>query len=241
MILKQIYLYPDLGEFAGCPQDLLAVRDQTRHICNYLERQLASLRFDAAGFNKICVIGYSIPPAEMLINTCQSLSVPIEFDMSACRRIPRDLLGDYYAGLLAGGLRKCSSRYEIPLDEMLGWLTCLKQQGYRNEWMFKERTFRQHGLKCRLHCALTLDAFALRLQIARQGCVLFDEAILTTPPDEIAFGRRFKDIVLEGDHLTVTTKLHTEDRRVLYKIALSALPSNLPEGTGTSKARRKPA
>lgn len=224
MILKHIYLYPDLVEFADRKDDLAVVRDQTRHVCNYLERQLAALKFQVSGFNRICVIGYTNPAtAEMYVNTSHALSVPIEFDMDKCRATPPHLLGDYFANQLAIGLRRCASEYLIPLNEMLGWLADLKAKGYRNEWTFKEKSFRQFGIACRLECSMSLDEFSLRFRVERKGSMLFDQVILTTPPDEIAFQHRFKDIVVEGGYLAVTTKLHGEDHRILYKIALSTI------------------
>jgi len=106
---------------------------------------------------------------------------------------------------------------------MLHWLEELKKNGYRNKWLFKEKTFRQFGIKCRLDCELTLDVFTLRLHITKEDKVLFDKKILTTAPDEVAFHYKFKDIIIEGDHLVVTTRSNTEDDRVRYKIPLSAL------------------
>ncbi|MGZ0077873.1 hypothetical protein [Methylomonas sp. YC3] len=84
MILKNIFLYPDLVEFANREQDLLIVKDQTRHLCNYLERRLAVLKFHADGFNRICVIGKS-QPQEMHINSSSVLAVYIPFNMEEFR------------------------------------------------------------------------------------------------------------------------------------------------------------
>ena len=207
MILKHLYLYPDLVEFNTRLDDLHVVRDQTRHICNFIERQLAQYKFSAEGFSRICVIGCSNSQKEMYIHSSQALSVPIQFDMNECRSVPKHKLGDYYAELLKTGLVRCATKYSIPLNEMLGWIDSLKGNDYRNEWTFKEKTFRKYGIKCRLDCVLTIDEFKLRLSINKKEENLFDGIILTTPPDEISFHYRFKDIAIEGDKVVVTDRI----------------------------------
>lgn len=221
MILKHIYLYPDLVEFAARKDELLTIRDQTRHICNYLERQLVPLKFEADGFGRICIVGSS-NPGDMYINTSHVLSVPVFFDLDACLSVPLGFRDDYYVQLLNTGFRRCASKYRIPLNELLGWSEDLKRNGYRNEWTHKERMFRQFGIKCQLNCLLTQDAFTLRLVVTNKtGNTLHDRVILTTPPDEIAFQHRFKDVAIEGERLVVTTRLYGEEQRLLYSVDLS--------------------
>ncbi|MGZ0077874.1 hypothetical protein [Methylomonas sp. YC3] len=41
--------------------------------------------------------------------------------------------------LLKEGLKKCAAKYEIPIDELLSWLEEMKQDGYRNELIFKKK------------------------------------------------------------------------------------------------------
>jgi len=222
MVLKQIYLYPDLVEFNTRPDDLIIIRDQTRSICNFLERQLAKRKFKTEGFKRICIIGYSNLQEEIYINSCQVLSVPILFNMDECRQTPQCKLDDYYAELLIVGLKRCATKYQIPLDDMLVWLDDLKQNGYINKWTFKEKTFRELGIKCRLQCMLTKEAFTLRLDINSKGSSLFDEVILTTAPDEIVFYHQFKDIMVKNDEVVVTDRLGG----VLFRISIRQLLHN---------------
>jgi len=216
MILKDIFLYPDLVEFSRRKEDLLMVRDQTRHIGNYLGRRLAELKFQADGFNRICVVGQT-KPESTYINSAATLSVHIPLDMDECTSVPRDELSNYYATLLKTGLEKCASEYRIPVDELLSWLQEMKQDGYRNEWTFKDKLFRSKDIRCRLTCAMDLDKFTLRLTIFNKDAPVLDKIILITPPDEIAFHSKFKDVVIEGEHIVVTTRLHGESEEVLFR------------------------
>jgi hypothetical protein len=217
MILKDIFLYPDLIEFSRRKEDLLMVRDQTRHIGNYLGRRLADLKFQADGFNRICVVGQTKPRSTYISSTA-TLLVHIPFDMDECRSVPRDELSNYYATLLETGVEKCASEYRIPVDELLSWLQEMKQDGYRNEWTFKDKLFR-----CRLTCAMDLDKLTLRLTVFNKDTQVLDKIILTTPPDEIAFHYKFKDVVIEGEHIVVTTRLHGESEKVLFRTLIPSL------------------
>ncbi|NBF01491.1 hypothetical protein GV819_04220 [Pseudomonas sp. Fl5BN2] len=225
MILKQIYLYPDLVEFHNRAKDTSIIRDQTRHICNYLERQLSSLKFNSEKFNKICIIGYSNPQNEMYVASTNALAVPIGFDIDHCRSTPKELLARYYIDLLIDGLKKASSAFDIPLDHLLEWLDDFKAGGLRNEWVFKDKNFRHIGIRCRLDCSMTLDEFKLKLHASKKERTVFERVILITPPDEVAFHYRFKDILIEDEKLVITTRINTGGERILYSAPLSELQS----------------
>lgn len=216
MILKDIFLYPDLVEFSARKGELLRIRDQTRHIGNYLGRQLTRLKFHADGFNRICVIGKSTPIATYL-NSSAALTVYIPFNIEECLKVPHDELSDYYATLFKIGLNKCASDYSIPIAELISWLGEMKRGGYRNNWTFKERSFKALGVKAKLECTLSLDQFTLRLTVYVKNAIVFDEIILTTPPDENAFHYKFKDIEVEGGDIIVTTRLGGDPERVLFR------------------------
>jgi hypothetical protein len=162
------------------------------------------------------VIGQTKPQSACIASTA-TLAVHIPFDMDECRSVPRDELSNYYAALLKTGLEKCASEYRIPVDELLSWLQEMKQDGYRNEWTFKDKLFRSKGIRCRLTCGMDLDKFTLRLTIFNKDAPVLDTIILTTPPDEIAFHYKFKDVVIEGEHVVVTTRLHGESEKVLFR------------------------
>jgi hypothetical protein len=219
MILKSIFLYPDLVEFAARREDLALVKDQTRHIGHYLGRKLASLKFQTDGFDRVCVIGKK-DPQETYVNSSSVLSVYVPFDMDQCRQLPREKLSDYYASLYESGLQKAAITHLLPSTPLLAWLKELKQNDYRNDWLHKEKTFKTYGIKCALSCSMTLDKFTLTLNVTKNGVRCFDEVILTTPPDEVAFHYKFKDLLIEDAHVIVTTNLKSESERILFKMPI---------------------
>jgi hypothetical protein len=219
MILKSIFLYPDLVEFAAQRKDLVLVKEETRHIGHYLGRKLANLKFQTDGFDRVCVIGKT-DLQETYVNSSSVLSVYVPFDMDQCRQLPRGKLSDYYATLYESGLKKAAVTHALPVSALLEWLQELRQNNYRNDWLHKEKTFKTHGIKCALICSMTLDKFTLTLNISKNGVQCFEEVILTTPPDEVAFHYKFKDLLVDDTHIIVTTNLRSESERILFKMPI---------------------
>jgi hypothetical protein len=203
MILKQIYLAPDSLEFQSAENS--DFQFETRHICNYIERRLAPERIVMEGFNRIVVVGQS-SPGDMFVHSTQVLSVPVLINMDEWRSLAEARRPDYYASLLKTGFDRCATRYPIPVDKMTLWLAELKQDGYRNEWVFKKRTFARYGIRCVLECKLTMRAFTLTLRVSGRQGEIFCDTILTTKPDEIIFHHQFKDIKVENGEIVVTKR-----------------------------------
>ncbi|KRD10901.1 hypothetical protein ASE21_04045 [Flavobacterium sp. Root901] len=218
MLLKNIFLYPDLVEFQNRPEDLSLIRYQTRYIGNYLSRNLAKLKFNAGGFNRVCVVGQS-NPEKVYRNSSSAVSVGIHFDIDECLKTGKQYLGDYYSKLYKLGLEECNKVYKLPLSELFFWLDELKNLNYKNEWTFKERTFKKNGLKCKLHCSIDLDKFELRLIVSDKGNEIFNQIILTTPPDEIIFYYKFKDIELINNNIVVINRFHGDN--ILFQLPLN--------------------
>jgi hypothetical protein len=107
---------------------------------------------------------------------------------------------------LVEGLRICAISHPIPIEEILAGIEKFKSEGMRNEWLFKSRTFREHSLKASLLCTLTMEEFSLRLQVERRKELVFNDVVIRTDPDEIAFEPQFKDIKIADNHLVVTKR-----------------------------------
>ncbi len=205
MILRDIYIYPDLAEF---PTEITSeLRFQTRCLCNFLERNvLKGLKFPAKGFKRICVIGSMAPKEGCFVNSCHVLSVEVLIDIDQFRRATEGQLQELFIGLLLGGLCKCSAAHPLPVEALQAGIRVFRREGYRNEWVHKRRSFKSHGLEAVLDCQLTIKRFGLRLTVRKGTRVLYQEWILETPPDEVIFGHRFKDVDVAEETMVVTSK-----------------------------------
>ena len=217
MNLKQIYLMPDWTEFQA--RENSDFQFQTRHICNYIERRLAPEKVVMDGFNRIVVVGQSAPGA-MLVNSSHVLSVPVAINMDEWRSLDETGRPDYYATLLKAGFDRCATNYAIPVDKMTSWLAELKRDGYRNEWVFKTKSFSRLGIRCALECSLTMHLFTLTLRVSGGEREIFCDTILTTQPDEIIFQHQFKDIAVENGENVVTKR--TTDA-VLFRMPIPSI------------------
>ena len=90
---------------------------------------------------------------------------------------------------------------------------------YTNKWVHKKRNFRKQGLKAALDCSMTTSGFELFLEVESSTGAFVRRCLLRTDPDELAFGYQFKDLLLEGDELVVSSKFGTQ----LFRSSLTEL------------------
>lgn len=204
MILKEIYLYPDL---VGFPDEVVReFRDQSRSICNYLERAIKPVKFNSDGFKRICFIGSGSPEIRCYINSSKVLIVEVKFDKSEYFSISDHELNGYFKRLIENGINKCGDEYLIPKNELLTALAEFESNGWLNEWQFKKNTFKEYGIECVLDCKLTTSEFSLFLNVSNKSGMIWSDCVLKTVPDEIVFVPKFKDIRIEDEKLIVVDK-----------------------------------
>ncbi|WDE08763.1 hypothetical protein SG34_033225 [Thalassomonas viridans] len=204
MILKELYLYPDLVEYSDNVVD--PFRDQSRSICNFLERELKPVKFKTNGFKRICFIGKSVANSKCWVNSSNVLTVEIEFDEKQYLTLAEEELNPYFMTLLKTGLIKCHEQFAIPLEHLISSLERFSAGGYVNKWCFKTKQIKELGIKCALNCQLTTNNFLLTLVVSKGKEIIYDKEILKTDPDEIVFTPMVKDIHLDGDKLIVSDK-----------------------------------
>lgn len=205
MILRQLYL--KIGDLGLPTEFTYGFLKRSRYICNHIEREvLAKLRFRTENFNRIVVSACSKPGEGAFVNAANAACVDVPYERNEYERLTGGKLGLYYVGLLREGLEKCAVSVPVPKGEIFEGLDAFVAGGMTNEWTHKQRLFRKEGIRATLKCAMTQDAFTLRISVQRGERVACDRKILTTDPDENAFGYRFKDIAVEGRNLVVTSK-----------------------------------
>jgi len=168
---------------------------------------LKKLRFESDGFNRIVVELKSIIRPATYVNSCQVAGVDIEFDRKRIDAVDGIALTHLQIELLKSGIEKCALTHSIPKTELLQGLDAFVEQGMKNEWLHKKRTFKEHAFSAALTCKMTQSSFALWLTVMRQNTLVFEDVILETDPDEIAFHWKFKDMVVTDGNLVVTAKI----------------------------------
>jgi hypothetical protein len=204
MRLVGIFLYPDLVDFKT--DAALLFRDQTRFICHFVQRYVAARKVQAHGFKRICVVCKTVASELTFKNSSNVLVVEVPFDMAKYETTAEEDLPEYFIGLLEAGLIKACRDEPLPAGLFKDAIESFRALDYKNKWVHSTKLFRSAGLKCRLQCELDLSWFHLVLEVERKGEVIFSQEILRTPPDEVVYAHKFKEVRLDGQILRVEEK-----------------------------------
>lgn len=134
------------------------------------------------------------------------LRVELPFNQEKYEKVKQTNNFSYYFDLLEKGFKEAANYKDIPLEDLLRITEEFKNSGAKNEWVFKKKTFKQHGLEISLNCYFTTLDFKLVMTIRSISSkeVLCSGTIIRTLPDEIYFDRTFKDILINNDKIIVT-------------------------------------
>ena len=66
-----------------------------------------------------------------------------------------------------------------------------------------------------------MESFELSLLVEKNGEVLYNSVVLQTPPDDVAFHYKFKDLALDGDNLVITSRVKGD--KPIFSLPVSKL------------------
>jgi hypothetical protein len=216
VILKHFYLYLNLDEY---PDELTTPFGfQTRYICNFIERHLRPVKFDADGFSKICIQGRKKATGKSRIEGENALVVETEFDQERYQALTTEEdYSEFFLSMIEAGIKKGAAPHILPVKTLMAALDSFRLSGYRNCWVHKTKRICDRRLVAALECELDMSSFSLNVVVRRGQEVVFRERILETKPDELIFQHQFKDIVKIEDDLVVTNKFGKEVWRMSLK------------------------
>lgn len=217
MILNSIFLYLDRRYF---PADMcLKLKDQSRHITYRIQRLFAAEKYSAGNFNRIVIEPSLNPTGQIIINSESVANISIPFDMEMFQKSTDGELRHYHASLIKNGLLEFNRQIRIPIERILEVIDELESNNFIDSWIYKEKSIRKSKTKAKLTCFMDSKAFVLNLAIEKDGLVLHDGNILETPPDEVSFHYKFKDLVVTDDHVAVTQRIPRDE--ILIKVPLA--------------------
>lgn len=182
-------------------------RKKALHITNYVEREcLKAIRFFSEDFNRIGINLNHENEEPYIFN--DTLIIPVNFiKTSYDKQVLEGKFQEYIIQILHSAFHKVAGLYNIPTNEMIESLNTLKDNRFVNKWLYKRKVDKNKKLKAELHCSLTIQNFQLTFIVNRGNEILFKDVVLTTDPDEIAFGQRFKDILIDDEKIIVTSSI----------------------------------
>ena len=116
MLLRHLYLYLHLDEYPPALATPFGFR--TRYVCNFLERRLREMKFQAEGFSKICVQGRHQPLAACPIVSESAVLPTIGFDRLRYESLRPGEEHEFFIAMLVEGLERCAQQYRIPIAEL---------------------------------------------------------------------------------------------------------------------------
>lgn len=112
---------------------------------------------------------------------------------------------EFYLSCLERGYKYINQHKEIPVDMLLSLHDEFRQNGYKNEILFKSLCIRPFGLKVTLTKVLTTIDFQLVLCAydIKSGQLLARGPVFRTAPDDIHYNYHFKQVKLVENKLLI--------------------------------------
>jgi hypothetical protein len=241
MKLKYLYIALEDEDFQDDNLHLTSDFDfQVYSFFNYFNREIVKLKFESKKFEFITIRGRKkIPNNIILQEDFKSLEIEILFDLNRYKElypfeneypltgflkpiIEENKFNDFVVEMIINGLTKVKKENELaPWDFLINMATDFKTLDYKNEWIHKTRTFKEHSIKTILMCKVTCNYFCLELIIEKNKREIFREEILKTAPSPFMFKHKFKDTLIEGNFLKVLS--NDLDNPLLFEIDLITL------------------
>lgn len=96
--------------------------------------------------------------------------------------------------------------FEVGQDTLLSLHHDFRENGYRNEWLWKKKLFRELDLYVFFQCAFTTIDFTLSIEVfnAKKNVMKLKEVLFRTYPDEICYDKDFRNIIFNENHIIIT-------------------------------------
>lgn len=179
----------------------------TRFIANYLSKAVRKLKIDTKEFNMLLVSIGKEPQREIDLSDCfSSLTTFVSFTQEQMDKLVEitdyNARAEQYLLLLERGYEIANKYYDIQIDKLLNLHKEFRNNGYKNEWLFKKKIIREYGIYVFFRCYFTAFEFRLELEVydRKQTHLITKGVVYRTGPDEIHFSKDFnKGIEIDGN------------------------------------------
>ena len=217
MILNSIFLHLDGRYFSS--EICLKLKDQSRHITYRIQRALKEEKFSTDGFNRIVIEPSEKATNEIFINSSSVANISVDFDIEKFNKLTDEELENYYISMIKNGLKNFNEKIQIPVCSMLNTIDDLEKNDFIDFWIYKEKQSKKLKLSAKLICKMDRKEFTLSLVIEKNESTIFNKDILKTPPDEISFHYKFKDLIINENFVEVTARIPQDE--ILARVPIS--------------------
>jgi hypothetical protein len=198
-----------------------------RFICNYLSKAVRKLNLETDGTYKMISVNphanQSCSKTDVEYVLSNNIYVSSK-DMERYKQMENlTERYEFYLSLLERGYMQAATFKEgVPVESLLSLHQQFRDGGYKNEWLFKKKPIRDFGIYIYLKCYFTSFDFRLELEVysLKTKELVTKGIVIQTPPDELCFDYKFKQITLEDDKLVILDSLgHPRYEMDLHKLA----------------------
>jgi len=183
----------------------------TRFIENYLSRAVRKYKIETGQYNLFIV---TLTPYEQRIKFYE-YSKCVETYLQFTKEDLHQYLSiqslenryEYYLELLRQGyMYAFDSDYNFQPNILLSLHQQFRENGYKNEWLWKKKLFRELDLYLFFKCAFTSFDFTLSIEVydAKQRQCKLNKVIFRTGPDEIFFSKNIRNLIVDKDNIIIT-------------------------------------
>lgn len=155
-----------------------------------LSKQLRKIKFETDGtFDTINIIVGAVKPPYVEIPWYKALNIYIPFNLDLYDNSDEEERCRYYVDWVRKGLKIAYDNKNIPYEELLEWLDSLADNDFIYSWPFKDITDREHNLKIRFVCYLTMYDFTIKMAAfdKKRSVCICEGQVVRTKPDSIFF------------------------------------------------------
>lgn len=205
MKIKELYIQIQLPTCCTITVDYkYAFRKKAYHIINYINRICFEKgKHESLSFNRIGVnLNYN-NEAPYIFN--KTLIVPIYFNKEEYDNICSiDDFRFFIFQCIKMAIEKGHKEFEcVPREAILSSMENLKNNNFINEWIYKKIWNRKDKIKVQLSCSVNERAFQLKLSIYIDDQEYFNDIILTTEPDKVAYYYKFNAVIIKNNTVII--------------------------------------
>ena len=183
-----------------------------RFIANYLSKAIRKYKIENnVGINMLSV---RLTPDENHIKIWECdgiLEVFLHFSKEDMEKLllvkNRQERFDAYLELYERAYRYAGEQgFEVGQDTLLALHREFRENGYRNEWLWKKKLFRDLDLYVFFKCAFTTTDFTLSIEVlnAKKNVVKLKEVLFRTSPDEFCYDKDFRHMIIKDNRIIIT-------------------------------------
>ena len=180
---------------------------KSRCLCSYLERRLKKESIEIVDSTKLVIHGRKESSIDFSVNSSNiaCLNVPFAKEHYDELETEKDI-HVFISTFMKQNLLNIPSSPSGDLDNLVKLVGEFESADFQNIWTHQKKSIKKLKKVFYLDCVLTLSELRLYLNVDENNQRIFSQELLKTDPDEFAYYYSFKDLKIENNILTVTSR-----------------------------------